>query len=113
MKNGISLCSHRKAEIQSIESCRELKKFRSDPVQKLSGSDRNPKKIGLDFVGFLRQSPTTELIDLSRGNNDNFGDNSAISWSILLIFELRRDIDETILCVKFHFNQTTLSRVIV
>ena len=37
--------------------------------------------------------------------NDNFFDNSAISWRILLIFELDRDIDETILCTKFQLNR--------
>ena len=31
--------------------------------------------------------------------------NSAISWSIIFIFELDRDIDEIILCAKFHHNR--------
>ena len=38
-------------------------------------------------------------------NNDNFFDNSSISWRIILIFELDRDIDETILCIKFQHNR--------
>ena len=38
-------------------------------------------------------------------NNDNFFNNSAISWRIILIFELDRDIDETILCTKFQLNR--------
>ena len=36
-----------------------------------------------------------------RVNNDSFFNNSAISWRILPIFKLDRDIDETILCPKF------------
>ena len=40
-----------------------------------------------------------------RVNNDNFFNNSAISWRIILIFELDRDIDETILCTKFQLNR--------
>ncbi len=37
-------------------------------------------------------------------NDNNFFDNSAISQEIILIFELDRDIDETIMCTKFQLN---------
>ena len=46
-------------------------------------------------------------------NNDNFFDNSTISWRILLIVELDWDIDEAELCRKFHHDLTLLSKVIV
>ena len=45
--------------------------------------------------------------------NDNFFDNSSISWRILLIFELDWDINEIIMCTKFHDNWMRLSKVIV
>jgi hypothetical protein len=38
-------------------------------------------------------------------NDDNFFDSSVIFWRIILIFELDRDIDETILCTKFQLNR--------
>ncbi len=37
--------------------------------------------------------------------DNNFFDNSAISQPIILIFELDRDIDETIMCTKFQLNR--------
>ena len=39
------------------------------------------------------------------GMEDKFFDSSVISWRILLIFELDRDIDEKILCTKFQLNR--------
>ena len=53
---------------------------------------------------FFEKIPVPHLRD-GLVNNDNFFDNSAISWRILLIFELDRDIDETILCTKFQLNR--------
>ena len=53
---------------------------------------------------FWKKIPVLPLRD-GRVNNDNFFNNSAISWRILLIFELDRDIDETILCTKFQLNR--------
>ena len=53
---------------------------------------------------FLKKIPVPPLRD-GLVKNDNFFDNSAISWRILLIFELDRDIDETILCTKFELNR--------
>jgi hypothetical protein len=53
---------------------------------------------------FFEKIPVPPLRD-GLVNNDNFFDNSAISWRILLIFELDRDIDETILCTKFQLNR--------
>jgi hypothetical protein len=44
-------------------------------------------------------------------NNDIVFYNSPVSWRI--IFELDRDIDETILSAKFHHNRITRIRVIV
>jgi len=38
-------------------------------------------------------------------NDDNFFDNSVISQEIILILELDRDIDETIMCTKFQLNR--------
>jgi len=61
---------------------------------------------------FFEKIPVLPLRD-GLINNDNFYDNSAISWRIILIFELDRDIDEIILCTKFHDNWMSLSRVIV
>ena len=53
---------------------------------------------------FFEKIPVSPLRD-GLIKNDNFFDNLAISWRILLIFELDRDIDETILCTKFQLNR--------
>ena len=60
---------------------------------------------------FFEKIPVLPLRD-GLVNNDNVFDNSAISWRILLIFELDRDINETELCTKFHHDLTLLSKVI-
>ena len=53
---------------------------------------------------FFEKIPVSPLRD-GFVKNDYFSDNSAISWRILLIFELDRDIDETIQCTKFQLNR--------
>ena len=53
---------------------------------------------------FFEKNPCTPLRD-GLVNDDNFFDSSVISWRIILIFELDRDIDETILCTKFQLNR--------
>ena len=53
---------------------------------------------------FFEKIPVPPLRD-DLVNDDNFFDNLVISWRILLIFELDRDIDETILCTKFQLNR--------
>ena len=53
---------------------------------------------------FFEKIPVLPLRD-GLVNNDNFFDNSAISWPIILIFELDRDIDETIVCTNFQLNR--------
>ena len=53
---------------------------------------------------FFEKIPVLPLRD-GLVNNDNFFDNSAISWRIILIFELDRDIDETIVCTNFQLNR--------
>ena len=53
---------------------------------------------------FWKKIPVLSLRD-GRVNNDNFFNNSAISWRIIFIFELDRDIDETILCTNFQRNR--------
>ena len=55
-------------------------------------------------IFFLKKIPVLPLRDV-RVNNDNFFNNSVISWRIILIFELDRDIDETILCTNFQLNR--------
>ena len=56
---------------------------------------------------FFEKIPVLPLRD-SVVKKENFFDNSAISWRILLIFELDRDIDETILCTKFQLNRNVI-----
>jgi len=46
-------------------------------------------------------------------NNQSFSNNSRRSWPIRPIFELDWDIDEIILCTKFHDNWMSLSEIIV
>ena len=53
---------------------------------------------------FFEKIPVYPLRD-GLVKNDNFFDNSAISLRILLIFELDRDIDQTMLCTKFQLNR--------
>ncbi len=61
---------------------------------------------------FFKNSPLLPLRNRLM-NNDIFGYNSVNPWRILLIFELDWDIDEIILCTKFHDNWMSLSKVIV
>ncbi len=53
---------------------------------------------------FFEKIPVVPHRD-GRVNSDNFFNNSAISWRIILIFEHDRDIDETILCTNFQRNR--------
>jgi hypothetical protein len=53
---------------------------------------------------FFEKIPVLPLKD-GRVSIDNFFNKSAISWRIILIFELDRDINETILCTKFQVNR--------
>ena len=61
-------------------------------------------KVILRKIFFLKKIPVVPHRD-GLVNNDSFFDNSTISWPIILIFELDRDIDETILCTKFQLNR--------
>ena len=57
---------------------------------------------------FLKKNPCTPPPPQGwsgQVNDDNFFDSSVISWRIILIFELDRDIAETILCTKFQLNR--------
>ncbi len=55
-------------------------------------------------TSFSKKIPVLSLKD-GRVNNGNCFNNSAISGRIILIFELDRDIAETILCTKFQQNR--------
>ena len=69
-------------------------------------------KLFCEKYFFWKKIPVTPLRN-GLVNDDNFFDSSVISWRIILIFELDRDIDEIILCTKFHDNWMSLSKVIV
>ena len=61
---------------------------------------------------FFKNSPLLPLRDRLM-NNDIFCNNSVNPWRILLIFELDRDIDEIMLCRKFHNDRLSLSGIIL